>query len=1062
MIAAMDDNVEFLFTWLHLSDIHFGHGPASQRWDQRLVLRALQEDLLRLEERQIPKPDAVFITGDIAFSGSKSEYEGAARWIEELLVEIKVSPLDVLTVPGNHDVQRDVDRRNRQVSRLIERLRSGDETLDEALASMPDKELLEMRFSNYLDFTARFFARKDGSQSLPLYWSRNITAPPGLVLRIIGLNTAMLAADDSDKEKLRVGNEQLAMSLATAPASQGEVTIVLSHHPFSWLADSKNVAGWIQSRGHIHLSGHVHDADSERLSRGGGTELVSVVAGAVHGDSSQVSAHGYSIASIIVGTDGRLRLRVWPRIWSDANKGFRLSIEQIPEASAFVDHEIGLSLSRKAMESTGSIIMEDGKTVAGSADSSESQPLPIQRSSTSSPTVSHLYEEYPPLVTAFVGREHELKLLGETVAVIAITGIGGQGKSALATRYLNSATDASRYDFSDWRDCREQGNQLHGQIVAIIERLTEGRVLGTQLVGSDDESLIRFFFEILAERRCLFVFDNIDQYVDLESGQAIGLLNSIIRHALKAGHRAHFILTCRPNLQYEEDGFQQIRLQGLTFAETEELFRLRGVQISNESIRAGIRTAHELTQGHALWLNLIATQVARTAATLNALIVELRRSTSSHLPNAMLRSVWGTLNDKQKAVLRCLAEAPRAETEDQLAEYASTFVNWNQYRRAVRVLKTLNLVVIKPVPGGPDTLELHPLIREFIRTEYTPKERDRFIAVACKVFDRVIKIFKPELSKLPSRSILEHWTLRSELAMNRRNYREALEFLHDAATPLMATGYVEDFVRVASRFMSEVDWTEAVVGNYDKFDWLVHELAEELSHLGRHREVDDLANKYEAVIIGKSARFINLCDLRTYSYWARGEFENAIEWGTKGVNLKRTAGVDTHFDCGHSLALAQRDSGDVTPALNYFLKDQTVGELLRQAQQNETRASDVFGNVGRCLWLLGDSQNALKCIRRSAVMLETESDSNSLVNQGWAALWLGEMLEASENHDLAYAFFERAEKKWTSSSPIKAQIARTKIEALLSQRCDISLMGVTENERERRCKHWLELGDVTN
>ena len=325
------------------------------------------------------------------------------------------------------------------------------------------------------------------------------------------------------------------------------------------------------------------------------------------------------------------------------------------------------------------------------------------------------------------------------------------------------------------------------------------------------------------------------------------------------------------------------------------------MQISDERIRAGIRTAHELTDGHALWLNLIATQVARTEATLEALIGDLRRSTASHLPNVMLRSIWRTLNDKQKAVLRCLAETPRAETEERLADYVTTFLNWNQYRRAVRALKTLNLVVVKPVPSGPDTLELHPLIREFIRTEYSPKERERFIAIACKVFDRVIKVFKPQLSQLPSHSILENWTLRSELAMNRRGYKEALEFLHEAAKPLVASGYVEDFVRVASRFISEVDWTEAVIENYQHLDWLVNELAEQLSHLGRHREVDELTQKYEAVIIGKSARFINLCDVCCQSYWLRGEYEKAVEWGTKGVNLKHAARVDTNFDCNHNL-----------------------------------------------------------------------------------------------------------------------------------------------------------------
>ena len=240
------------------------------------------------------------------------------------------------------------------------------------------------------------------------------------------------------------------------------------------------------------------------------------------------------------------------------------------------------------------------------------------------------------------------------------------------------------------------------------------------------------------------------------------------------------------------------------------------------------------------------------------------------------------------------------------------------------------------------------------------------------------------------------------------------------------------------------------------------ELAEQLSHLGRHREVDELTQKYEAVIIGKSARYINLCTLRCHAYWLRGDYERAVEWGTKGVNLKRTANVDTSFDCNHNLALAQRDSDDIAPALAFFLKDQTVAELLDQARSGESRASHVFGNVGRCLWLLDDKKNALRCVRRSAVMLEMETDSNSLVNQGWAALWLAEILESTEELILAYAFLKRAENKWTASSPIKADIARTKIKTLLSQCVDTSnLEGLAYRELERRCVRWLQAEDIT-
>jgi tetratricopeptide (TPR) repeat protein len=407
-----------------------------------------------------------------------------------------------------------------------------------------------------------------------------------------------------------------------------------------------------------------------------------------------------------------------------------------------------------------------------------------------------------------------------------------------------------------------------------------------------------------------------------------------------------------------------------------------------------------------------------------------------------------------------LAEAPKPESEERLGEYVASFLHWNQFRKAIRLLKTLNLVVIKPEPGGRDSLELHPLIREFIRSEYSPKDRERFIGIICKVFDRVILTFKPQLQQLPSYNILEHWTLRAELALNRRNYKEALDYLHEAAEPLVAKGYVEEFVRVGSRIFREVDWTEAVLENYPYLDWMIGEVSEQLSHLGRYAEADELTERYEEVLIGKSARFIHLCQIRSYSYWLRGDYYKAKEWGRRGVELKQSAHVDTGFDCAHNLALAQRDSGEIEPALKYFLKDQTVDELLQPGEESDERASHVFGNVGRCFWLQGDVKNALRCLRRSASMLESETGTNVLVNQGWAAFWLGELLESAGKLDLAYCFFKRAESKWKSSSPIKAQLGRTRSEAALVELKKLGKLPFpSDGEVERQCKNWLENGD---
>ena len=69
----------------------------------------------------------------------------------------------------------------------------------------------------------------------------------------------------------------------------------------------------------------------------------------------------------------------------------------------------------------------------------------------------------PLFVEPWVGRDQELSILSSlTVPVAFITGLGGQGKSALAGRFLKQqATNAvGRFEIWDWRDCREESDRL--------------------------------------------------------------------------------------------------------------------------------------------------------------------------------------------------------------------------------------------------------------------------------------------------------------------------------------------------------------------------------------------------------------------------------------------------------------------------------------------------------------------------------------------------------------------------------------------------------------------------
>ena len=54
-------------TWLHLSDLHFGHGrEARHRVDQQIVCHEILRDAGEVAA-QLGPPDLIFITGDIAY-----------------------------------------------------------------------------------------------------------------------------------------------------------------------------------------------------------------------------------------------------------------------------------------------------------------------------------------------------------------------------------------------------------------------------------------------------------------------------------------------------------------------------------------------------------------------------------------------------------------------------------------------------------------------------------------------------------------------------------------------------------------------------------------------------------------------------------------------------------------------------------------------------------------------------------------------------------------------------------------------------------------------------------
>jgi hypothetical protein len=337
-----------LFTWVHLSDIHVGHGDVSYGWDQQLVLAKLKEDIAAAAaeyETGIPAPDAIFITGDLAFSGAtrdEAEYAAVRGWLSDISRSLSIDNSQIYIVPGNHDVQRNAVVGDTNLVRLLNALRSGQEAIDNVLADRSDRSLLAKRMKNYFEFAKEFGASSDPD----LFWKQELTTR-GLKIRIAGLNTALLSASDDDKEKLEVGLAQIKKALHPLPDRSKEVVLVLSHHPFDWLRDGKKVSEWTKNNAHVHLCGHIHEASSEALRSGGGASFLQIVSGAAHGERNPLNiptGHGYNFGSLMADSEGRIVLRIWPRVWSQANTDFRIDVANTPRGRQFAEHSLNMRL----------------------------------------------------------------------------------------------------------------------------------------------------------------------------------------------------------------------------------------------------------------------------------------------------------------------------------------------------------------------------------------------------------------------------------------------------------------------------------------------------------------------------------------------------------------------------------------------------------------------------------------------------------------------------------------------------------------------------------------------
>ncbi|WAP69896.1 tetratricopeptide repeat protein [Jiella pelagia] len=593
----------------------------------------------------------------------------------------------------------------------------------------------------------------------------------------------------------------------------------------------------------------------------------------------------------------------------------------------------------------------------------------------------------------------------------------GEGKSALASHYIATLGDREdRYRFWDWRDCKEQGDRIRTQITEIIVRFSVDRISAGDLSGVGDAELIEVLLELIRNSNAVLVFDNVDSYVDLENKTLTGMLDMLVQRMSISMSNSRILLTCRPDVHYAASSVITFSMKGISPDEAIELFAKRAPAQSIP--KEDILGAHRLTKGHAFWLDLIAVQATKIpGVTLPKLLQDMRRGRED-VPD-VLSSIWDKLALREKTLLRFMGEAVRPETEETIERFVASHLNYKNFSRALRSLTSLNLIVVKPETDAPDLYDLHPLVRQFVRTKFPQPERAGYIRVVINQYEAIIGAIGSVLGAHLPFAMLERWSQKAELEVSAGLFAEAFATLAKVEDAFIGGGHVQEFVRVGRLLFESIDW-ETAATRYAEFDNIVGVMIAALDQLGEYDSADALLVRYEATIPQKTARYIKFCDVRAHSYWMRGQFDAAVEWATKGVTLKNETNVDTPFDCAHTLALAQRDSGQPEVALEAFLKGTDLSELTGP-KNNSLSDGALFGNVGRCLHLLGRLPEALICYRRSMRLLERESSPHSNSNRAYARRWVGQVFAELGEFREAEAFFLDAIKVLGPSAPVRVR-----------------------------------------
>lgn len=527
----------------------------------------------------------------------------------------------------------------------------------------------------------------------------------------------------------------------------------------------------------------------------------------------------------------------------------------------------------------------------------------------------------------FVGREDELKSIFESLHpnsrtfIIGVEGIGGVGKSALATEVSHRCVEKELFESVIWISSKESVLTLHGIEPIIPEAkslsdilITIGTSLGNPTIGNlSIQDQIKRAYNLLARNTTLLVLDNFES---LSKNEQHDILDFLRRSPITL----KVIVTSRERVT---EG-QIIRLQGLSFDESNALLEWDAHQKNIQLTSNQNKYLVDLTGGLPLALLWVQGQIAVLGYSVTQVLDKLSLDAGIPILQYCFNHSWNLLrHSSEKKLLFILALHPEAASRKALKEIAG-IDDEDNFEIAISDLLQLTLIEHEP---GRDYFSILPLTRRYIRSQFTA-DRNFIRQAELKIAQYYVKL-------LSQKSSYREWRGYDELLLDRNNILGVAQWCYKSIQkkPTLSKSLAkstrniaEILVQIGIHFGS-VLWQRAYW--YDRLT-LAHAAISAAQLLSDWKSVSTFARNI------------------SWIYFYQGDYLRALHWAEEALS------ATTKTEDELLIAAAKRSLGTVEFRLGNF--DRAEKLLKEVLQTSEEFASDDYGiySKGFAQYGLGD------------------------------------------------------------------------------------------------------------